>query len=190
MCFEVSKRVRNATCVAFVCAIGWLSSAHSQESHHDIPLNAHYSAGEQGWACNNDFRQVAGLCMANRNDVPSWGVFEVFVDGQWRCRPGYHREGSLCVPATAPPHASYVGGGERWECEWGFRKVGSSCEEIKAPEHGYIEGSGRDWVCYPGFERKADHCLAASNTGPAGDPAPTPGEESRPGASAAPQGKL
>ncbi len=173
MRIEAFKRARAATYVAFLCAMGWLGSAHSQESHRDVPLNAHSSAGEQGWACNSGFRQVAGLCMESRGEVPSWGAFEVFVDGQWRCRAGYHRDSGFCVPAIAPPHATYVGGGEHWECEWGFRKTGSSCEEIKPPEHAYIEGSGRDWVCYPGFERRAEHCLAAAITGPAGDKAPT-----------------
>ena len=103
----------------------------------------------------------------DREAVPSWGVFEVF-DGQWRCRAGYHRVGSVCVPATAPPHAAYVAGSERWECEWGFQKIAAHCEEIKPPPHAYINASGRDWVCYPGFERKADQCVATSSPEPSG----------------------
>jgi hypothetical protein len=185
---EVLKRARVATYVAFLCAIGWLSSGYSQESHRDIPPNAHPAAGAQGWACNNGFRQVAGLCMEDKEDVPSWGAFEVFADGQWRCLPGYHRDGSYCVPATAPAHATYIGGGERWECDWGFQKSGASCEEIKPPAHAYIEGSGREWVCYPGFERKSDHCAAAPGAGPAGDKASTSSEESKPEAGT-PRGK-
>jgi hypothetical protein len=88
-----------------------------------------------------------------------WGAFEVFADGQWRCLAGYHREGSFCVPATAPAHAAYVGDGSHWECDWGFQKIGASCEEIKPPAHAYLDASGRDWVCYPGFERKSDQCV-------------------------------
>jgi hypothetical protein len=162
----VMKRIRVATYVGFACALGWLSSSNAQEFHRDLPVNAHYAAGEQGWACNNGFRQVGGLCMEERAQVPSWSAFEVFVDGQWRCRAGYHREGGFCVPSTAPAHAAYVGGGDHWECDWGFRKTGPSCEEIKPPAHAYIEGSGREWVCYPGYERKSDHCSAVSDAKP------------------------
>lgn len=165
--------------VAFACALGWLSCGNSQESHRDMPANAHHSAGEQGWSCNNGFRQVAGLCMEDRTEVPSWSAFEVF-DGQWRCRSGYHREGSVCVPATAPAHASYVGGGEHWECDWGFQKISSHCEEIKPPPHAYIDASGRDWQCYPGFERRSDGCVPTGNTAPAGDVTPTRSEEPKP----------
>jgi len=149
--------------VAFACALAWLSLGNSQEPHHDIPANAHYSTGEQGWICNPGFRQVAGLCMEDKDDVPSWSAFEVF-DGQWRCRTGYHRAGNLCVPATAPAHATYVGNGDRWECEWGFQKIASHCEEIKPPPHAYLEASGHDWVCYPGFERRSDRCVPSGNT--------------------------
>jgi hypothetical protein len=151
--------------VAFACALGWLSFGSAQESHRDIPANAHFSAGEQGWVCNTGFRQVAGLCMEDRDDVPSWSAFEVY-DGQWRCRSGYHRAGNLCVPATAPAHATYVGNGEHWECDWGFQKVASHCEEVKPPPHGYLEASGHDWVCYPGFARKSDHCVPAATGQP------------------------
>jgi hypothetical protein len=156
---------RAATYVAFLCALGWLSSGNAQEPHRAVPPNAHISTGAQGWACDNRFRQVGGLCVEDRDEVPSWGAFEVFVDGQWRCLAGYHREGSFCVPATAPAHATYVGDGTRWECEWGFQKIASSCEEIKAPPHAYIDASGRDWVCYPGFERKTDHCVPKETAG-------------------------
>jgi hypothetical protein len=147
----------------WICGIGWVGTAHSQDRHRDIPVNAHANSGEQGWACNDGYRQVSGLCMEDRETVPSWGAFEVF-DGQWRCRSGYHRVGSVCVPATAPPHAAYIAGGERWECEWGFQKVASHCEEIKPPAHGYIDATGRDWVCYPGYERKSDQCLPTAST--------------------------
>ncbi len=145
------------------CAIGCLDTAYAQEPHRDIPPNAHFTSGEQGWACNSGFRQVAGLCMEDRDVVPSWSVFETY-DGQWRCRAGYHRSGSICVPATAPAHAAYIGNGDRWECEWGFQKIAAHCEEIKPPAHAYIEASGRDWVCYPGFERKTDHCVRSSGS--------------------------
>ena len=163
MSVEVPKRGVAWSHLALACALGWLSCAKGQEPHRDIPVNAHFSAGEQGWSCNTGFRQVAGLCMEDKDDVPSWSAFEVF-DGQWRCRSGYHRAGSLCVPATAPAHATYVGSGERWECDWGFQKVASHCEEVKPPPHAYVEAAGHDWACYPGFERKTDHCVATSST--------------------------
>ena len=179
MSVEVPKRALVSPYLVFVCAMAWLSCGISQESRRDIPANAHSSAGDQGWSCNNGFRQVAGLCMEDKEDVPSWGAFE-FYDGQWRCRPGYHRDGSLCVPATAPAHAAYVGGGEHWECDWGFQKIASHCEEIKPPEHGFIDASGRDWVCYPGYERKADRCAPMPGTPPAGTVTQTPSEAPRP----------
>lgn len=183
MCIEVPKRAlagrKASRYVAFVCVLGWLSCGNSQvPSHRDIPTNAHNSAGEQGWACNNGFRQVGGLCMGDRDEVPSWSAFEVF-DGQWRCRSGYHRVGSVCEPASAPPHATYIGGGEHWECDWGFQKIATHCEEIKPPPHGYIDASGHDWVCYPGFERKSDRCVALPGTAPAGDVTPTQSEAPR-----------
>lgn len=154
--------------VVFVCATGWLTCGNAQEPHRNIPPNAHSSAGEQGWSCNSGFTQVAELCVQDRNEVPSWSAFE-FFDGQWRCRSGYHREGSFCVSGVAPAHANYVGSGDHWECEWGFQKVASHCEEIKPPLHAYIDASGRDWVCYPGFERRSDHC----------SPVPTPARSSK-----------
>jgi hypothetical protein len=174
MCVELPKKAPALPYVAVLCALGWLSSGYAQEPHREIPPNAHSSAGEQGWACNNGFQQVSGLCIEEKNEVPSWGAFEVFVDGQWRCRPGYHREGDYCVPSTAPAHASYVGRGDHWECDWGFQKVASSCEEIKPPAHAYIEAAGHEWVCYPGFERKVDRCLSVSGGGPSEDSKPTP----------------
>ena len=57
------------------------------------------------------------------------GFRGVFVDGQWRCRPGYHREGDTPT-CTLEPHLrtrSYVGRGDHWECDWGFQKIASSC---------------------------------------------------------------
>ena len=176
---EASKGALALSYRALVCAMGWLSCANSQEPHRDIPPNAHSSTGEQGWACNTGFRQIAGLCREERDDVPSWSAFEVF-DGQWRCRSGYHRAGSLCVPADAPAHAAYVGGGDHWECEWGFQKIAAHCEEIKPPPHAYVEASGRDWVCYPGFERRSEHCVAIPSSAPPGDMTPTRSEEPKP----------
>ena len=49
MCFEVRRRVVASPYVIFACAMGWLSPGNSQEPSRDIPSNAHYSAGEQGW---------------------------------------------------------------------------------------------------------------------------------------------
>jgi hypothetical protein len=162
--------------VTFACAMCWLSPGHSQEPHREIPPNAHSSAGEQGWACNYGFTRIAGLCMKDRDVLPSESAFEQF-DGQWRCRSGYHREGRYCVPGVAPEHAAFVGEGDHWECDWGFRRSGSQCQEIKPPPHGYIEAAGHDWVCFPGFARVSDHCVSTSNTPPTGEAKPTPAEE-------------
>ena len=179
MYIEAPKRTLATSYAAFVCAMAWLSCGNSQERHRDIPSNAHSSAGDQGWTCNNGFRQIAGLCMEDKREVPSWSAFEVF-DGQWRCRSGYHRSGSICVPSTAPAHAAYIGGGEHWECEWGFQKIAAHCEEIKPPAHAYIDASGRDWMCYTGYDRKSDRCIPAPGTAPDGDTTPTQSEEPRP----------
>jgi hypothetical protein len=148
----------------FACALGCLSVAKAQdvqEPRRPIPTNAHYSADEQGWACDRGFTQVGGRCLQDSDVASSAGAFEIF-DGQWRCRAGYHRAGKFCVPGIAPEHATYVGEGDHWECDWGFQKSGSQCQEVKPPPHGYIEASGHDWVCYPGFTRVSDHCAPAA----------------------------
>jgi hypothetical protein len=157
----------------FALAMGWLGLANSQEPHRVIPSNAHYSAGEQGWACDRGFTQVAARCMDDSDISSSASAFEIF-DGQWRCRAGYHRAGKFCVPGIAPEHAAYVGEGDHWECDWGFQKAGSQCQEIKPPPHAYIEASGHDWVCYPGFTRVSDHCAPAPNAAPKSEPRTTP----------------
>jgi hypothetical protein len=154
-----------------------LSLGHTQELYRSIPTHAHYSATEQGWTCNDGFRQVAEFCARDMQDVPSQNAFEVF-DGQWRCRPGYRRTNGICVPLTAPVHATFVGEGDRWECDWGFRKVASRCEEIDPPAHAYLDASGRDWVCFPGFERVTDHCVPMPSTEPV--PGGTPGADDEP----------
>jgi hypothetical protein len=154
-----------------------LSLGHTQELYRDIPTYAHYSATEQGWTCNDGFRQVAGFCARDMQDIPSQNAFEVF-DGQWRCRPGYRRTNGICAPLTAPVHATFVGEGDRWECDWGFRKVASRCEEIDPPAHAYLDASGRDWVCFPGFERVTDHCVPVPSTEPV--PGGTPGADEEP----------
>jgi hypothetical protein len=179
MCLEVRRKVVASPYVIFACAMGWLGLANSQESNRDIPSNAHYSAGAQGWACNHGFTQVAGLCMVDSDVLPSEGAFEVF-DGQWRCRSGYHRAGRFCLPGLPPEHAAFVGGGDHWECDWGFQKIGSQCQEIKPPPHAYIEASGRDWVCFPGFGRESDRCVLIPNPAPAGEATTTPPEELTP----------
>jgi hypothetical protein len=171
--FDVRAGVAIVRYALFACALGWLAPAASQESNRDIPSNAHYSAGEQGWACNQRFTQIAGLCVADRDVLPGANAFE-FFDGQWRCRSGYHRAGEFCVPGTAPAHAAYVGDGEHWECDWGFQKVGSQCQEIKPPPHGYIDASGRDWTCFPGYGRVSGQCVAVPNRAPAGEGATPP----------------
>ena len=179
MCLEVRRAVVALRYVIFACALSWLSPGYSQQPVRDLPSNAHYSAGEQGWACNHGFTQAAGLCMADSDVVPSQGAFEIF-DRQWRCRAGYHYAGRFCVPGVAPEHATFVGGGDHWECEWGFQKTGSQCQEIKAPPHGYIEASGHDWACYPGFARMSDHCVPIADAAPADKGTTTPPEEATP----------
>lgn len=166
MCFKVRRSVVASSYLILAWALCWLSPGHSQEPNRDIPANAHYSAGEQGWTCSHGFTQVAGVCMEDTDVLPSQGAFEVFDGGQWRCRSGYHRAGRFCVPGVAPAHAAFVGEGEHWECDWGFQKTGSECQEIKPPPHGYIEASGHDWACYPGFGRMTDRCVPMPNSAP------------------------
>ena len=139
------------------------SLGYTQELHPDISMYAHYSATEQGWACNDGFEQVAGFCVPDGQEIPSQHASEVF-DGQWRCRSGYRRTNGICTLPTAPEHATLVGEGDRWECDWGFRKVASRCEEISPPAHAYLDASGRDWTCFPGFERVADRCVRTPST--------------------------
>ncbi len=167
------KKITTSRYVTFACAMAYLGLGNTQESRHDIPPNAHYSAGEQGWACNRGFTQVSGRCLEDSDISASAGAFEIF-DGQWRCRAGYHRAGKFCVPGIAPEHAAYVGEGDRWECDWGFQKAGAQCQEIKPPPHAYIEASGHDWVCYPGFTRVSDHCAPAPNAAPKSTTTTTP----------------
>ena len=150
------------------------------EIRGEIPSYSHYSAGEQGWACNIGFRQAAQLCVLDDHRAPGLGSLEYF-DGQWRCRSGYQRGEHGCVPLTAPAHATLVDGGQRWQCDWGFQKVGSHCEEITPPPHGYLDASGHDWLCYPGFLRVDDRCTEqptqppAATESPVTSPAPPPG---------------
>ncbi|HWM69748.1 MAG TPA: hypothetical protein VNO35_24430 [Steroidobacteraceae bacterium] len=158
------------------------SLGYTQDIHPDIPTHSHAMATDQGWTCNDGFKQVAGFCVQDIQDPPAQSASEVF-DGQWRCRAGYSRTNGICAPPTAPEHATLVGEGDRWECDWGFRRVAARCEEIIPPAHAYLDASGRDWLCFPGFERTADHCVRPpgdeTNPGPAADaheeaPAPTP----------------
>jgi hypothetical protein len=159
------------------------SLGYTQDIHPDIPTHSHAMATDQGWTCNDGFKQVAGFCVEDIQDPPAQSASEVY-DGQWRCRAGYSRTNGICAPPTAPEHATLVGEGDRWECDWGFRRVAARCEEIIPPAHAYLDASGRDWLCFPGFERTADHCARPppgdeTNPGPAADaheeaPAPTP----------------
>lgn len=152
------------------------SPGYSQDLHPDIPTHAHYNATEQGWTCNDGFRQVAGFCSLDTQDLPGRIAFEVF-DGHWRCRAGYQRANGFCVPPTAPAHATFVGDGDRWECDWGFRKVASRCEEVTPPAHAYLDASGRDWMCFPGFERMSDHCAPVPSTAPVPGMSPAGNDE-------------
>jgi hypothetical protein len=165
------KIITRAGALPFLVLTGgmWLSNpCYTQELHPDIPTHAHYTTTDQGWACNDGFKQVAGFCVQDVQGLLSENTLE-FFDGQWRCLAGYRRTNGVCVLPTAPEHASLVGEGDRWECDWGFRKVASRCEEISPPAHAYLDASGRDWTCFPGFERVADHCVRTpGNEGDAG----------------------
>jgi hypothetical protein len=158
--------------LASIVGLSLSSMGYGQAFYPDVPAYAHYSATEQGWACNDGFRQAAGYCVRDTQDLPSQNGIEVF-DGQWRCRPGYRRTNGICEPLTAPAHATLVGEGDSWECDWGFKKVASRCEEINPPAHAYLDASGRDWACFPQFERVADHCVRVpgTETNPAAAPA-------------------
>jgi len=167
-------------CLVFVCAMLWFAPANSQRADPNIPPNSHYTTGDQGWACNQGFTEVGGLCVRESGTLASESAFEVF-DGQWRCRPGYHRAGQRCVIGTAPAHAAFTGDGEHWQCDWGFQRTGAQCQEIKPPPHAYIEASGHDWTCFPGYRRDADHCVRASNSGQQADgTTATPAEQTQP----------
>jgi hypothetical protein len=150
-------RARASAFLALMSGMPWSNPCYTQELHLDIPTHAHYSAAGQGWACDDGFKQSAGLCVKDVQELPGKNALEVF-DGQWRCRSGYLRTNGICALPTAPEHATMVGEGDRWECDWGFRKVASRCEEIIPPAHAYLDASGRDWACFPGFERVADNC--------------------------------
>ena len=172
------QRRRMAKIVPLWCLVlaGGMSLSNpctSQVPRDDIPSNAHFSAGEPGWACNDGFRQVGALCVLDRHGVVDQGAFEVF-SGEWRCRSGYRRTQGFCVPPAPPAHATVIGPGDRWECDWGFQKVGSHCNEVTAPAHGYLDASGHDWVCYPGFERISGSCVQTPNTAPPPEDEPTP----------------
>jgi hypothetical protein len=157
------KRAGALPFLALTSGMSLSSLGYTQELHPDISPYAHYSATEQGWACNDGFKQVAGFCVRDKQDFPSQNASEVF-DGRWRCRSGYSRTNGICTLPTAPEHASLTGEADRWECDWGFRKVGSRCEEINPPPHAYLDASGRDWLCFPGFERVTDHCVRMQST--------------------------
>jgi len=179
MCFKAPAKRCASRYLIYACALWWLSPGNAQEPDRDIPSNAHYSAGEQGWACNRGFTQVAGLCMEDTDVVSGGGAFE-FSNGQWRCRSDFHRAGKFCEPGVAPAHAAYVRDGDHWECDWGFQKTGSQCEEIKPPPHGYLEASGHDWVCFPGFERVSDQCVPTQPPASTAEVTTTPLEEQAP----------
>jgi len=146
---------------AWVIAALMSNLSLAQDLHSDIPPFSHYTAGAQGWACDDGYKQVAGFCVVDKQDPPGQDGLEVY-EGEWRCRPGYRRTNGVCTLPTAPEHASLVGTGGRWECDWGFKKVAEHCEEIVPPAHAFLDAEGRDWNCFPGYERDADRCVAAT----------------------------
>lgn len=153
------KRFRFWLCPASAAAVLLSSTGFSQEYRHDVPDSGSTSAR---------------------------GAHEVFLHGQWQCRPGYLAEKGFCVPLTAPAHATLVGPGDRWECDWGYRKTGSQCHEVRPPPHGYVDASGNDWVCYPKFERVSDRCVSSSEIKPTPEVTPASEVASTPAAEAAP----
>jgi hypothetical protein len=179
-------KLLSVACLVAASALFPPRSAHSQDPSRDLPAHAHYTTTEQGWTCNEGFKQLAGFCVEDNADVPSQGPFEVY-NGQWRCRSGYQRSGTFCVTPTAPAHATMVEPGGRWECDWGYKKVASRCEEISPPEHAYLDASGHEWVCYPGYERNSDHC-ARSTAGVPVEPASAPTATAQPKSDAGSQG--
>jgi len=181
--FKHGPTFMNST-LAWWCLLGgvaYCGSVAAVEIRGDIPANSHYTSGEQGWACDNGFRQAAQLCVLDNHRAPGRGSFEYF-DGQWRCRSGYQRGEHGCVPLTAPANATLVGGGQRWECDWGYQRVGSHCEEITPPAHGYLDAAGHDWQCYPGFQRAGDRCIQQPGPPPTATEPPARTVEATPAA--------
>jgi hypothetical protein len=152
-------KLMSSMCPVLALAVALCAPCLAQSPYPDLPTHAHFSATDQGWTCNDGFKQAAGYCMAE-GDVPSQGPFEMY-DGQWRCRAGYKRDGAFCVTPSAPEHATLTEPGGRWECDWGYRRVGNRCDEISPPPHAYLDAAGHDWVCYPGFEKNSDKCVTA-----------------------------
>jgi hypothetical protein len=141
------------------------SPSWSEEFRGDIPPHAHYIQSEQGWACNDGYRQVGALCVLDSYGLNTPADNE-FFNGEWQCRSGHREPTGHCVQFVAPAHASLVGEGQ-WECDWGFQRVGSRCEEITPPAHGYLDASGHEWVCYPGFKRVSEACMQIAGNEPA-----------------------
>ena len=166
--------------LALMTLISLGTSCRAQDLHKDIPSFAHYTAGEQGWACDDGYKQVAGFCVKDQQHASTQDGLEVF-DGEWRCRPGYRRTDGVCSLPTAPEHASMVGV-DRWECDWGYKKVAQHCDEIAPPAHAYLDAEGRDWTCFPGYERESDHCTVAVATPKTTAPAEPPASEPKPAA--------
>ena len=168
--------------LALMTLISLGTLCRAQDLHKDIPSFAHYTAGEQGWACDDGYKQVAGFCVKDQQHASTQDGLEVF-DGEWRCRPGYRRTDGVCSLPTAPEHASMVGV-DHWECDWGYKKVAQHCDEIVPPAHAYLDAEGRDWTCFPGYERESDHCTrsAAVATPKTTAPAEPPASEPKPAA--------
>src|SRR5512140_1582684 len=72
MLFE--RRFMRAAALLWLASAGgmlWSGPGRAQEFSRDIPSHAHYSATEQGWTCDDGFRQAAGLCLQDTQDIPS-----------------------------------------------------------------------------------------------------------------------
>ncbi len=78
----------------------------------------------------------------------------VVAGNDWRCRPGFRKQGDACIAITAS--ASHVISGDDWNCRAGYQRIEDRCEAISVPSHAYITGNG--WSCYPGYRRDGDEC--------------------------------
>jgi hypothetical protein len=69
-----------AICVAaaFTCAMTLSSLAYTQDLIADIPPHAHYSATEEGWTCNDEFKQELGFTLFVRHGRAFTKLKELF----------------------------------------------------------------------------------------------------------------
>src|ERR1700748_2539250 len=83
-------------CLTVAVAMAPPSPGWSEEFHGDIPLHARYTQGEQGWTCNDGYRQVGALCVLDTYGLNAPGDTE-FFNGEWQCRSGHREPTGYCV---------------------------------------------------------------------------------------------